>query len=89
MISASFFGLLLNRKHLIINLIAIEVLLLVVVLNFFIFSAYIGEDTFGLIFTVIIFSVAGVESALGLALILCYFRLKGTIVINFFNIMKG
>lgn len=81
-------GLLFNRKHLVINLIAIEVMLIAVVLNFFIFSSF-SEDLLGQIMSVLILTVAGVESAIGLALLLCYYRLKGTISINFLNILKG
>lgn len=63
-------------------------MLLSVNLNLFIFSAAL-EDFFGQFFALFVLTVAASESAVGLAILLVYYRLKGTIFINFINLLKG
>lgn len=69
-------------------LIAIELMLLSVNLNLFIFSVFL-EDFLGQLFALFVLTVAASESAIGLAILLVYYRLKGTIFINFINVLKG
>lgn len=63
-------------------------MLLSVNLNLFIFSVFL-EDFLGQLFALFILTVAASESAIGLAILLVYYRLKGTIFINFINVLKG
>lgn len=63
-------------------------MLLAVNLNLFIFSAFL-EDFMGQLFALFVLTVAASESAVGLAILLVYYRLKGTIFINFINTLKG
>lgn len=57
-------------------------------LNFFIFSVFL-DDMLGQLFALFILAVAAAESAIGLAILLVYYRLKGTIFVNFINLLKG
>lgn len=84
----SLWGFFLTKKHLILLLIAIELMLLAVNLNLFIFSVFL-EDFLGQVLALFVLTVAASESAVGLAILLVYYRLKGTIFINFINILKG
>ena len=84
----SIWGFFLIKKHLILLLIAIELMLLSVNLNLFIFSVFL-EDFLGQLFALFILTVAASESAIGLAILLVYYRLMGTIFINFINVLKG
>lgn len=63
-------------------------MLLSVNLNLFIFSVFL-EDFFGQLLALFVLTVAASESAVGLAILLVYYRLKGTIFINFINALKG
>jgi NADH-quinone oxidoreductase subunit K len=72
------FGLVLNRKNIIITLMALELMLLAVNLNFIIFSVYL-DDIVGEIFVLLILTVAATESSIGLALLMVYFKLKNSI----------
>lgn len=76
------------KKHLILLLISIELMLLSVNLNLVIFSVFL-EDFVGQFLALFILTVAASESAIGLAILLIYYRLRGTIFINFINILKG
>ena len=82
------FGIFLNRKNVIVMLMSIELILLAVNLNFIAFSAYLG-DLVGQIFTLFILTVAAAEAAIGLAIIVCFFRNRGTIAVEDINVMKG
>ena len=84
----SLWGFFLTKKHLILLLISIELMLLSVNLNLFIFSAFL-EDFMGQLLSFLILTVAASESAIGLAILLVYYRLRGTIFINFINALKG
>jgi len=81
-------GIFLNRKNIIIMLMSIELMLLAVNFNFLIFSVYL-DDLIGQIFSLFILTVAAAESAIGLALLVIYYRARGTISVEFINLMKG
>ena len=81
-------GIFLNRKNIIIMLMSIELMLLAVNLNFLIFSVYL-DDLMGQLFALLILTVAAAESAIGLALLVVYYRIRGTIAVEFINLMKG
>ena len=81
-------GIFLNRKNVIVILMSIELILLAVNINLVSFSSYTNEIT-GQIFTLFILTVAAAEAAIGLAIIVSYYRIKGTIRIEDINEMKG
>lgn len=70
------------RKNLIIILVSLEIMLLSVNLNFIIFSVFF-DDMFGQIFSLFILTVAAAESAVGLSILVAYYRLRGSININY------
>jgi len=74
-------GLIFNRKNILIILMSIELVLLAVNLNFVIFSVYL-DDIFGQIFSLFILTVAAAESAIGLALLVTFYRVKSSITIE-------
>lgn len=82
------FGIFLVKKSIIIILMSIELLLLAVNLNFIILSVYLN-DLIGQTFSLFILTVAAAESAIGLAILVVYYRIKGIISINFVNSIKG
>ena len=82
------FGIFLNRKNIIIILMAIELILLAVNINLVAFSAYLG-DLVGQIFAMFVLTVAAGEAAIGLAILVIYFRGRGTIAVDDVNRMKG
>jgi NADH-quinone oxidoreductase subunit K len=82
------FGIFLVKKSIIIILMSIELLLLAVNLNFIILSVYLN-DLEGQIFSLFVLTVAAAESAIGLAILVVYYRIKGIISINFVNSIKG
>ena len=81
-------GIFLNRKNIIILLMAIELMLLAVNLNFIAFSHYMG-DTAGQIFVFFILTVAAAEAAIGLAILVVLFRNRRTINVNDLDSLKG
>ena len=81
-------GIFLNRKNILIMLMSIELMLLAVNLNFLVFSVYL-DDLIGQIFALLILTVAAAESAIGLALLVVYYRVRGSISVEFINLMKG
>ena len=81
-------GLFITRKNIIILLISLELLLLSVNFNFVIFSIYL-DDIIGQVFALFIVTVAAAEAAIGLAILIVYYRIKGIIAINFINAIKG
>ena len=81
-------GIFVNRKNLIVILMAIELILLAVNINLVAFSAYLG-DLVGQIFAMFVLAVAAGESAVGLAILVIYFRGRGTIAVDDVNRMKG
>ena len=82
------FGIFLNRKNVIVILMSIELMLLAVNINLVAFSAYLGDLT-GQIFTLFVLTVAAAEAAIGLAILVCFFRNRGTIAVEDVNVMKG
>ncbi len=81
-------GIFLNRKNIIVILMAIELILLAVNLNFVAFSAYLHDLT-GQIFAMFVLTVAAGEAAIGLAILVIYFRGRGSIAVDSVNRMKG
>ena len=82
------FGMFLNRKNVIIMLMSIELMLLAVNINLVAFSAFLG-DLVGQVFTLFVLTVAAAEAAIGLAILVCFFRNRGTIDVDDINMMKG
>lgn len=81
-------GIIINRKNLLLLLMCIELMLLAVNTNFVAFSSYL-QDIHGQIFVFFILTVAAAESAIGLAILVVYFRSKQTINIEYLNDLKG
>ena len=86
--SIGIFGIFLNRKNVIIILMSIELMLLAVNINFIAFSVFLN-DMAGQVFAMLVLTVAAAESAIGLAIIVVYFRNRGTIAVEDINLMKG
>ena len=82
------FGIFLNRKNVIVILMAIELILLAVNINLIAFSVYLGDMT-GQVFAMFVLTVAAAEAAIGLAILVIYFRNRGTIAVDDINQMKG
>ena len=82
------FGIFLNRKNVIIILMSIELILLSVNLNLVAFSAFLG-DLVGQVFALFVLTVAAAEAAIGLAILVVYYRNRGTIAVEDVNLMKG
>jgi NADH-quinone oxidoreductase subunit K len=82
------FGVFLNRKNVIIILMSIELMLLAINLNFVAFSAYLG-DLAGQVFAMFVLTVAAAEAAIGLAILVVYFRNRGSIEVDDINLMRG
>ena len=81
-------GIILNRKNIIIILMSVELILLAVNINFVAFSSYLG-DLVGQVFALFVLTVAAAEAAIGLAILVVYFRNRGTIAVEDVNLMKG
>jgi NADH-quinone oxidoreductase subunit K len=81
-------GIILNRKNIIIILMSVELILLSVNLNLVAFSAFLGDLT-GQVFALFILTVAAAEAAIGLAILVTYFRNRGSIAVEDINLMKG
>ena len=81
-------GIFLNRKNVIIILMSIELMLLAVNINLVAFSAFLGNLS-GQIFALMILTVAAGEAAIGLAIVVTYFRNRGSIAVEDINMMKG
>lgn len=82
------FGIFLNRKNIIVILMSVELILLAVNINFVAFSAHLG-DLVGQVFALLILTVAAAEAAIGLAILVIFFRNRGSIAVDDVNIMKG
>ena len=81
-------GIFINRKNVIIILMSIELILLAVNINLVAFSTYLG-DLVGQVFAMFVLTVAAGEAAIGLAILVLYFRNRGTIAVDDINMMKG
>jgi NADH-quinone oxidoreductase subunit K len=82
------FGIFLNRKNVIIILMSVELMLLAVNINLVAFSTHLG-DLVGQIFALFVLTVAAAEAAIGLAILVVYFRNRGSIAVTDINLMKG
>ena len=82
------FGIFLNRKNVIIILMSVELMLLAVNINLVAFSHFLG-DMVGQVFAMFVLTVAAAEAAIGLAILVVYFRNRGSIAVEDVNLMKG
>src|ERR687891_574623 len=82
------FGIFLNRKNVIVILMSIELILLAVNINLVAFSAFLG-DLVGQVFALLVLTVAAAEAAIGLAILVVYYRNRGSIAVEDINLMKG
>ncbi len=82
------FGIFLNRKNVIVILMSIELMLLAVTINLVAFSARLN-DLVGQVFALFVLCVAAAEAAIGLAILVIYFRNRGSIAVEDINVMKG
>jgi NADH-quinone oxidoreductase subunit K len=82
------FGIFINRKNVIVILMSVELILLAVNINFVAFSTHLG-DIVGQVFTLIVLTVAAAEAAIGLAILVAFFRNRGSIAVEDINLMKG
>jgi len=82
------FGVFVNRKNVIVILMSIELMLLAVNINFIAFSARLDDIT-GQIFAFFVLTVAAAEAAIGLAILVVYFRNRGSIAVEDIDLMKG
>ena len=81
-------GIFVNRKNVIVIMMSIELILLAVNINFIAFSAYLG-NLVGQVFALFVLTVAAAEAAIGLAILVVYFRNRGSIAVEDVNVMKG
>lgn len=81
-------GIIINRKNIIIILMSVELILLAVNINLVAFSVESGDLT-GQVFAIFILTVAAAEAAIGLAILVTYFRNRGSIAVEDINLMKG
>ena len=82
------FGIFLNRKNVIVILMSIELILLAVNINFVAFSAFL-HDLVGQVMAMFVLTVAAAEAAIGLAILVAYYRNRGSIAVEDVNLMKG
>ena len=82
------FGIFLNRKNVIIILMSVELILLAVNINMVAFSTHLG-DLVGQVFALLILTVAAAEAAVGLAILVTFFRNRGDIAVDDASVMKG
>ena len=83
------FGIFLNRKNVIVILMSIELMLLAVNINLVAFSTQSLNDLVGQVFAIFVLTVAAAEAAIGLAILVVYFRNRGSIAVEDINMMKG
>jgi len=81
-------GIVLNRKNIIIILMSIELMLLAINLNFVVFSSHLN-DLLGQIFALFVLVIAAGESAIGLAILVVYYRVRGTIAVERTQVLRG
>ena len=80
-------GMVINRRNILILIMCIEMMILSLNLNFIVFSIYF-DDLYGQIFSLFILTVAAAESAIGLAIIIIYYRLRGSILMSQISVLK-
>jgi NADH-quinone oxidoreductase subunit K len=81
-------GIFINRKNVIVILMSVELILLAVNINFVAFSTHLG-DIVGQVFTLLVLTVAAAEAAIGLAILVVFYRNRGSIAVEDINMMKG
>lgn len=81
-------GIFINRKNVIVILMSVELILLSVNINFVAFSSFAGNLT-GQVFALLVLTVAAAEAAIGLAILVVYYRNRGSIAVEDINMMKG
>jgi len=82
------FGIFINRKNVIIILMSVELILLAVNINLVAFSSFLG-DLVGQVFALLVLTVAAAEAAIGLAILVVFYRNRGSIAVEDINLMKG
>ena len=82
------FGIFINRKNVIVILMSVELILLAVNINLVAFSAFLGDLT-GQVFALFVLTVAAAEAAIGLAILVIFFRRRGSIAVDDVNRMRG
>ena len=82
------FGIFVNRKNVIVILMSIELILLAVNINLVAFSSFLG-DLVGQVFALLVLTVAAAESSIGLAIVVVFYRNRGSIAVEDVNVMKG
>ena len=88
MFTLGILGIILNRKNIIVILMSVELILLAVNINLVSFSSFLGDLT-GHVFSLFILTVAAAEAAIGLAILVTYYRNRGSIAVEDINAMKG
>jgi NADH-quinone oxidoreductase subunit K len=81
-------GMFIARKNIIIILMCVELMLLAVNINFIVFSVYL-DDILGQVFSLFVLTVAAAEASIGLAILVVYYRVRGTIGIDYISSLKG
>jgi NADH-quinone oxidoreductase subunit K len=81
-------GIILNRKNIIVMLMSVELMLLAVNLNFIVYSVYL-DDIMGQVFALLILTVAAAEAAIGLAILVVYYRVRGSISVENIHLLRG
>ena len=81
-------GIILNRKNIIVMLMSVELMLLAVNLNFIIYSVYL-DDIMGQVVALLILTVAAAEAAIGLAILVVYYRVRGSISVENIHLLRG
>ena len=81
-------GIILNRKNIVVMLMSVELMLLAVNLNFIIYSVYL-DDIMGQVFALLILTVAAAEAAIGLAILVVYYRVRGSISVENIHLLRG
>ena len=88
LLTIGIFGILVNRKNVIIMLMSVELILLAVNINLIAFSSFLN-DLAGQVFALLVLTVAAAEAAIGLAILVAFFRNRGSIAVEDINAMKG
>lgn len=81
-------GIILNRKNILLILMSVELMFLAVNINFVVFSVFL-DDIIGQVFALYILTVAAAESAIGLAILVAYYKIRGSIAVESIQILKG
>jgi len=81
-------GIFINRKNVIVILMSVELILLAVNINLVAFSSFLG-DLVGQVFALLVLTVAAAEAAIGLAILVVFYRNRGSIAVEDINLMKG